>query len=61
MCGYACVNCGRCRGEAPKYATPLKDVPGYCVACETLNRPTARVCANCGEPLANSAAPKLDS
>lgn len=61
MCGYACVNCGRCRGEEPKYVTPLKSVPGYCVACETLNRPTATICASCGGSLANSATTRTEN
>ena len=58
MCGYACTNCGRCRGEAPRYLTSLEDVPGYCAACETLNGPTSSTCKNCGAALGRT---KIDS
>lgn len=33
MCGYACMNCGRC-GKKPARPKPaLEEVPGYCKAC----------------------------
>lgn len=54
MCGYACVNCGRCRGEAPAFAMDMERVPGYCERCEAVNGPTAQVCGMCGAPLASA-------
>ena len=48
MCGYACVNCGRCRGETSAFAASMDRVPGYCAACGTLNGPSAKTCASCG-------------
>ena len=48
MCGYACVNCGRCRGETSAFAASMDRVPGYCTACGTLNGPSAKTCASCG-------------
>lgn len=59
MCGYACVNCGRCRGEEPQFKMDQSEIPGYCVECGELNRPTAVACKKCGAPLANSAAPQV--
>lgn len=56
MCGYACVNCGRCRGEAPKFVVEQNDIPGYCRECGHLNRPSATACASCGAVLQNSVA-----
>lgn len=54
MCGYACVNCGRCRGEAPAFAMDMERVPGYCERCEAINGPTAQICGTCGAPLASA-------
>ena len=48
MCGYACVNCGRGRGETAAFAASMDRVPGYCAACGTLNGPSAKTCASCG-------------
>ena len=48
MCGYACVNCGRCRGEVSAFASSMDKVPGYCAACGTLNGPSAKTCSTCG-------------
>lgn len=48
MCGYACVNCGRCRGETSAFAASMDRVPGYCTECGTLNGPSAKVCSACG-------------
>lgn len=56
MCGYACTNCGRCRGEAPKFVVAQNDIPGYCSECGELNRPSATVCKRCGATLGNSVA-----
>ena len=42
-CGYACINCGRCRGILPK---PIL-VP-RCVACGHENPRGSAVCAACG-------------
>jgi hypothetical protein len=42
-CGYACINCGKCKGEVRK---PL--APGYCPACKRQNDAAADVCEQCG-------------
>ncbi|MDR2197174.1 MAG: zinc-ribbon domain-containing protein [Coriobacteriales bacterium] len=46
MCGYVCVNCGRCRGES-KPLSPR----GQCPRCGTQNDLEARRCSQCGIPL----------
>ena len=51
MCGYACVNCGRCKGEAPAFSIDLENVPGYCAACGTINGPLDEACGECGAAL----------
>ncbi len=55
MCGYACCNCGKCRGEASKHLASLEHVPGFCRECDFLNNPTAAVCKSCGASLADIA------
>ena len=44
--GYACINCGRCKGRLPK---PIL-VP-RCVACEHENPFGSEVCEACGASL----------
>ena len=45
-CGYACVNCGKCKGVA----RPLR-CEGICPACGTVNDEGAATCAVCGMPI----------
>ncbi|MCI2242528.1 zinc-ribbon domain-containing protein [Adlercreutzia faecimuris] len=45
-CGYACMNCGQCRGVLPK---PIL-VP-RCVACGHENPRGSRACEACGASL----------
>lgn len=45
-CGYACMNCGKCRGILPK---PIL-VP-RCVACGYDNPRGSATCAACGASL----------
>ena len=45
-CGYACVNCGKCKGQV----RPLR-CEGVCPACGTANSADALVCAVCGMPV----------
>lgn len=54
-CGFACELCGKCNGEnrrgnggGSRLATPPR---GLCEACGTLNKPSAKVCAQCGAEL----------
>ncbi|MBC2889415.1 zinc-ribbon domain-containing protein [Gordonibacter massiliensis (ex Traore et al. 2017)] len=49
-CGYACVNCGKCKGES----RPLMK-PGECPVCHEANPPERRTCSKCGSPLAPAA------
>lgn len=45
-CGYACINCGRCKGRLPK---PIL-VP-RCMACGYENPLGSVICAKCGASL----------
>ena len=52
-CGFACELCGKCNGENQRRAagggSRLVTQPrGLCGACGTLNKPSAKVCAECG-------------
>ncbi|GAA6488398.1 hypothetical protein K270103H11_09650 [Gordonibacter urolithinfaciens] len=49
-CGYACVNCGKCKGKA----RPLMK-PGECPVCHATNPLGSRRCTKCGSPLAPAA------
>lgn len=51
MCGYACVNCGLCKGENRKPQIALENIKGYCMACGFLNGALDRVCKKCGAEL----------
>ena len=42
-CGYACINCGKCKGEIRK---PM--AAGYCPFCKHLNDSYATICDRCG-------------
>lgn len=44
-CGYACINCGRCKG----IVKPLQ--PYHCFFCKTDNVEGATFCSNCGKAL----------
>lgn len=46
-CGYACVNCGKCSGEARRLMGP-----GECPVCHDGGSPQDRTCSKCGAPLA---------
>ncbi|MEI3376242.1 MAG: hypothetical protein V8R08_00130 [Coriobacteriales bacterium] len=53
-CGFACTLCGKCnKGSQPDGGgSRLSTAPrGLCDACGTLNRPSAKVCAQCGAEL----------
>ncbi len=54
-CGFACELCGKCNGENKRAAgsgTRLTTQPrGLCGECGTLNKPSAKVCAECGAVL----------
>ena len=45
-CGYACVNCGRCKGRLPKPILVTR-----CVACAHENPRGSEVCEACGASL----------
>ncbi|MGI6033800.1 MAG: hypothetical protein ACOX69_10320 [Coriobacteriales bacterium] len=45
-CGYACINCGRCKGRAPK---PIY-VP-VCIYCGHTNPFGSKTCEACGKSL----------
>lgn len=42
-CGYACVNCGKCKGVV-RDVTP----EGYCPACKFQNDTSSEFCTQCG-------------
>lgn len=46
MCGYACINCGRCKGES-RFTIAV----GLCGFCGERNDPHAMRCASCGKRL----------
>ena len=46
MCGYACINCGKCKGEVKN---PLG--PGPCTFCGAQNDPASARCSACGKRL----------
>ncbi len=46
MCGYACMQCGACKGTR---AGIVPKVP--CTACGALNDPGRELCESCGAPL----------
>ena len=45
-CGYACINCGLCKGKAPK-----SFLLSRCIVCGTDNEQGTAVCKTCGNSL----------
>lgn len=45
-CGYACINCGLCKGKAPKPILVPK-----CIVCGTDNEQGSTLCISCGNSL----------
>lgn len=45
-CGYACIDCGKRKGEVRHVLRP-----GLCPFCQSQNAPDANRCAVCGKPI----------
>lgn len=52
-CGYACIGCGRCRGESRKL-----NITTVCFRCGHDNEPGARRCSQCGLEMPRPPQPK---
>lgn len=57
-CSFACELCGKCNGENKRRTgaaggeSRLVTKPrGLCATCGTLNKPSAKVCSQCGAEL----------